>query len=364
MGWENDYSLPDNINWQEVLEIASEQELEAIALDGYDVFLSKNPGVVSAFRNPATKPLMLAAIGRLKMTELSSLQHLAALVKLADILHKKEIPFLLMKGFSCGQFYPNPKHRPCGDIDIYPGEKFEASNKALRAEGVNVDPHYYRHSVSFVKDVMIENHRILADLRGPKKLTRALEAQLEAEAAKSLLEGRRVRIQEIEVPGAVFPSADFNAIFLPWHMSAHFEFERVKLRHLLDWALFLVNEGKNIDVEMFRAAKRKYTYGFSKIADIVTAMALKHLNMPVNDIPLGIVEDANNCDMELEERVFNYMFAGKPRERSRNVWQFRWNNTKLVWQERWKYKELFGMGVLRFLFHKMFGVIFRVGDDE
>lgn len=363
MGWESDYTLPEDIDWQEVLEMASEQGVEAIALDGFDVYITKNPGAANPVKNPNTKPMMLEAIGRLNLTEFTNLQHLAALMELAEILQKKDIPFLLMKGFACGQYYPNPKHRPCGDIDIYPA-RFEKSNQALEESGIAVDPHYYRHSVSEIKGVMLENHRILCDLRGPKKQTRALEAQLEAEAKRCLEEGRAVRVQDVDIPCAVFPSANFNALFLPWHVSAHFEFERVTLRHLLDWALFLVNEGKDIDVEMFREAKRKYTYGYSKFADIVTALALKHLNMPAGDIPLGIVEDAYNCDMGLAERVFNYMFVGQPRERDRNVWKFRWNNTKRVWKERWKYKELYGMGVVRFLFHKMYGVLFKVGDEE
>lgn len=364
MGWESDYSLPEDINWQEVLEMASEQGVEAIALDGYDIYLSKNPGVVSAFKNPATKPLMLAAIGRLNMTEFNNLQHLAALVELAEILQKKDIPFMLMKGFSCGRYYPNLKHRPCGDIDIYPGEKFETSNEVLKAAGVDVDPHYYRHSVSFIKDVMIENHRILADLRGPKRQTGALEAQLETEAAKSIEAGGSVRIQEQVIPGAVFPSANFNALFLPWHVSAHFEFERVTLRHLLDWALFLVNEGKGIDVAMFREAKRRYSYGYSKLADILTNLSVRYLGMPVESIPSAIVEDAAGLDNRLADKVFDYMFVGQPRERDKNIWKFRLNNVKRIWQERWKYKEVYGMSVFGMLFYKVYGVLFKVGEEE
>lgn len=364
MGWESDYTLPDAINWQEVLDMACEQGVEAIALDGYDVYLSMNPGVVSAFKNPATKPLMLAAIGRLNMTEFNNLQYLAALVVLAEILQKKDIPFMLMKGFACGQYYPNPKHRPCGDIDIYPGEKFEASNEALKTAGVDVDPYYYRHSVSFIKDVMIENHRILADLRGPKRQTRALEVQLEAEAAKSIEAGGKVRIQDVDVPGAVFPSANFNALFLPWHVSAHFEFERVTLRHLLDWALFLVNEGKDIDVAMFREAKRKYSYGYSKLADIITNLSVRYLGMPTESIPSGIVEDAVGFDNQLADKVFDYMFVGQPRERDKNIWKFRLNNVKRIWQERWKYKRVYGMSVFGMLFYKVLGVLFKVGEEE
>ena len=364
MGWDTDYSLPSNINWQDVLEMASEQGVEAIALDGYDVYLSKNPGVVSAMKAPETKPLMLQAIGRLNMTEFNNLQHLAALVELAEILQKKEIPFMLMKGFACGQYYPNPKHRPCGDIDIYPGERFEASNEALKAAGVEVDPHYYRHSVSYIKDVMIENHRILADLRGPKKQTRALETQMESEAAKSMEEDKKVRIQDVDVSGAAFPSANFNALFLPWHVSAHFEFERVTIRHLLDWTLFLVNEGKDIDVSMFRDAKRKYTYGYGKLADILTNLAVRYLGMPTESIPAAIIDDAVGFDNGLADKVFDYMFVGQPRERDKNIWRFRLNNVKRIWQERWKYKEVYGMSVFGMLFYKIYGVLFKVGEEE
>lgn len=364
IGWESDCSLLEEINWQEVLNMASEQGVEAIVLDGYDISLSKSPGVVSAFKDPATKPLMLAAIGRLNLTEFNNLQHLAALVELAEILQKKDVSFMLMKGFACGQYYPNPKHRPCGDIDIYPWKKFEASNEALKASGVDVDPHYYRHSVSFIKEVMIENHRVLADLRGPKRQTRALEAQLEAAAVKSIEAGGQVRIQEQVIPGAVFPSANFNALFLPWHVSAHFEFERVTLRHLLDWALFLVNEGKDIDVAMFRDAKRKYSYGYSKLADILTNLVIRYLGMPTESIPSAIVEDAVGFDNRLADKVFDYMFVGQPRERDKNIWKFRLNNVKRIWQERWKYKEVYGMSVFGMLFYKVYGVLFKVGEEE
>lgn len=364
MGWETDYTLPDSINWRVVLEMASEQGVEAIVLDGLDVYLSQNPGAVSPVKTPQTKPLMLEAIGRLNLTEFNNLQHLAALMELSEVLSKNQIPFILMKGFACGQYYPNPKHRPCGDIDIYPGEWFEKSNEALNKAGIGVDMHYYRHSVSYVKDVMVENHRVLCDLRGPRKQTRELEKQMEGEAEWSFYSGKQAIVDGVEIPGGKFPTADFNALFLPWHISAHFEFERFTIRHVLDWALFLTHEGKNIDVDKFREAKKKYTYGYSKFADISTALAIKHLKMPVEVIPLQIVKDAYNTDDALVSRAYDYMFVGQPRERDENLWKFRWNNTKRIWKERWKYKELYGMGVGRFLLYKLYGVIFRIGEDE
>lgn len=364
MGWAGDYTLPYGINWQEVLKIASEQDVEAIALDGYDVYKLSNTAGPSQMKDPKTRPFMLEAIGKLYMTEVNNLQHLEALVELSSILSNKEIPFVVLKGFACGRYYPNPMHRSCGDIDIYPIERFVESNEALKAAGIEVNQHYYRHSVSKIKGVMLENHRILCDLRGPQKQTRALEVQMEAEAKRSIKNGKPVRIKEHDIANAVFPSANFNALFLPWHVSAHFEFERVTLRHLLDWALFLVAEGRNIDVEFFREAKKRYTYGYSIFADMLTALAINRLGLPIDSVPPEMVEDASKIDSSLCERVFDYMFVGQPRKRDANVWRFRMNNTKRIWQERWKYKEVYGMSVSRFLLYKVGGVMFNAGGDE
>lgn len=217
--------------------------------------------------------------------ESSYKQHLDTLKELGNVLQKAGVPFLLMKGFACGKYYPIPRHRPCGDIDIYPGEWFEKSNDAFKEAGIGVDMHYYRHSVSYVKDVMVENHRVLGDLRGPRKQTKALEAQLDSEAEWSFYSGQQAVVDGVERQGGKFPTADFSALFLPWHVSAHFAFEKVTIRHLLDWALFLTHDGKHIDVEKFREAKRKYTFGYSKFADLLTALALKYLKVPADDIP-------------------------------------------------------------------------------
>lgn len=362
MGWESDYTLPPDIDWKAVLTMATEQGVEAIAIDGYQALKAKNPHTNLTLDSLENKPLLLEYLGRLRLVEHGNMQRLAALVELSKIMQGKQIPFLLMKGFACGQYYPNPAHRPCGDIDIYPGDKFDESNEALKSAGIEVEPYYYRHSAATINGVMVENHSILCDLRGPRHQTRDFETQLEAEGKKSIIEGKDVAIGGNVIAGAKYPTANFNALFLPWHVSAHFAFERVTLRHLLDWALFLINEGKNIDIELFREAKKRYIYGYSKFADILTNMSLRYLRIPADCIPTAIVEDAQCCNDNLADRVFNYMFVGKPRERDANVWKFRRNNIKLIWKERWKYKELYGLSTSAFFYQKAMGVLFKTGE--
>lgn len=360
MGWETDLSLPQDVEWAAVFELAKEQGVVAIVLDGLDICQAKNPEINLVSIND--KPLLLEAIGQVQAIEISYQKHLAALKELAKILGGHGVPFILMKGFACGQYYPIPKHRECGDIDIYPGDKFEESNRALIDTGIGIDDHYYRHSVSVVKGVMVENHRVLCDLRGPRKQTRELELQLEEEAEWSFYSDKRIVVGDETVEAGRYPTADFNALFLPWHVSAHFMFERVTLRHLLDWARFLVNEGKNINVEKFSEAKRRYSFGYGKIADILTNLSLRYLNMPTNDVPDAIITDACAFDNLLSDKVFDYMFTGQPRERDKNVWKFRLNNVKRIWKERWKYMEVYDTSVLMFTIRKVWGVLHGVGE--
>ena len=362
MGWECDFTLPPDIDWKAVLTMATEQGVEAIAIDGYQAIKSKNPNTNLSLDSFENKPLLLEYLGRLRLVEQGNRQRLAALTELSEVLNGQQIPFLLMKGFACGQYYPNPSHRPCCDIDIYPGDKFDESNEVLKAAGIEVDPNYYRHSVSYINGVMIENHRVLCDLRGPKRQVREFEIQLESEGKRSMVAGKNVVIDGKIIPVAKYPSANFNSLFLPWHVSTHFAFERVTLRHLLDWALFLKVEGKEIDLGLFKTAKQKNTYGYGKLADVLTALSIRCLNMPTDNIPSPIIYDALKDTTKLSEKVLNYMFSGQMRERDERVWKFRLNNVKKVWRERWKYRELFNMNVFVFLYYKTKGVVFREGE--
>ena len=363
MGWETDFSLPEDVDWKGVLSIAQEQGVNAIAVDGLEVYMNNQPQDSPSKSSAAFKQILLEAIGGLQMVEYNYMNHVAALTELSEILNNKGIPFMIMKGFACGQYYPNPKHRPCGDIDIYPGDKFDESNQALKEAGVDSDPYYYRHSASYIRNVMIENHRVLGDLRGPRKQTKDFEEWLEREANKSLTEGKQAIVSNQAIKGGVFPTANFNALFLPWHVSAHFAFERVTLRHLLDWALFIKQDGRHIDLVMYRDAKNRFTYGYSKLADILTNLALRYLKMPTECVPQQIVTDALGNNNELADRVLDYMFEGQLREKDNNIWKARWNNVKRVWQERWKYEEIYDMSMFAFLFHKGTGAIFNVGND-
>ena len=87
---------------------------------------------------------------------------------------------------------------------------------------------------------MVENHYDIVNRYAGKS------GRMEDDMFKQMAtEGRK----EVVVDGikVYLPSATFNGIFLLRHASAHFAGSHITLRHLLDWALFVDKQWKEID---------------------------------------------------------------------------------------------------------------------
>ncbi len=87
---------------------------------------------------------------------------------------------------------------------------------------------------------MVENHYDIVNRYAGKS------GRMEDDMFKQMAtEGRK----EVVVDGTkvYLPSATFNGIFLLRHAAAHFAGSHITLRHLLDWALFVDKQWKEID---------------------------------------------------------------------------------------------------------------------
>lgn len=69
MGWETDFSLPEDVDWKDILTIAQEQGVNAIAVDGLEVYMNKQPQGSPAKNSAVFKQILLEAIGGLQMVE-------------------------------------------------------------------------------------------------------------------------------------------------------------------------------------------------------------------------------------------------------------------------------------------------------
>ena len=187
------------------------------------------------------------------------------------------IEMMVLKGYGLSLNYPVPAHRPVGDVDVYlnddddpslrPFDQLRAGeaqgkldsgqarlpawrrgDEVIRRRGIAIDYSHHHHSVFSWKgphstgsgQVMVENHYDIVNRYAGKS------ERMEDDMFKQMAtEGRK----EVVVDGikVYLPSATFNGIFLLRHASAHFAGSHITLRHLLDWALFVDKQWKEID---------------------------------------------------------------------------------------------------------------------
>ena len=133
------------------------------------------------------------------------------------------VPYVILKGSAAAQYYPNPKYRVMGDIDIMTRrEDFEVACEQLLAAGFqeeqNVD--IIRHR-GFEKGIIcVENHIYFASLNDPK------QAQyLDDLIIKNINESHYL-------PDLV------NGLVLLEHISQHLE-HGLGLRQIIDWMMFI-----------------------------------------------------------------------------------------------------------------------------
>lgn len=347
IGTETEFAIPENVDWKEVYELSCSQGVSAIAYDGLQKLYDKCGRL--SLDSPEYMNIKYEWFARIVSVETNYARQLEIVSKLEEVFEKEKMPFMIMKGISVSKYYPIPEHRECGDVDIYLGQNYMRSNLLLKENGIGYDEYYYRHSASHINGIMVENHCVLCDTRGPKS-TKLLERQLENLAGKCLA----------GESGQVYPTPDFNALFLPWHVSAHFAFEKVTLRQLLDWALFIWKDGLRIDENLFLEAQDRYKFGYSAFSNVLTALSVDKLHIPAESLPSFLLSGAEFADKQLCAKVFDYMLIGHPKERDERVWKSRLNNIRRIFSESWKYRELYNMSALGFLMYKAKGVI--LGD--
>lgn len=172
----------------------------------------------------------------------------------AELMHTRGLHTLVLKGVAASQYYPNPWHREYGDLDCYlyrvvDGKVtwngcYEEGNGIAEQAGYAVNREHYKHSHINYEGLEVENHQFSLSIKDGKD-TKALERHLR-------------RLVELQGGGEVIgdsmlrtPSADFNALFLTAHAMSHFLYESIKVRHVMDWALFLKRKQGNVDWHSF-----------------------------------------------------------------------------------------------------------------
>lgn len=242
--------------------------------------------------------------------------------KLYTLLRSEGVSPILLKGQGAARHYLDPLHRQCGDIDLYIGEaRFEQVNRLLRQDGVETLEPSAKHSHFEWNGVVVENHRILAQMKAPganRILQNIIASWYESGMAESFsLDGCEVDV----------PPATFDVLFLLQHAVNHLMASGIGVRQICDWACLLHSQKKTIRRETVAEELRRL--GLDKAARIIGAFAVDYLGLPIEDLPLPFDKnDESLCGFLRDEIWTGGNFGMKdPRKTPRpdGYWSGKWH---------------------------------------
>ena len=225
--------LSDTIDWKTVRDIADEQGLTAIVLDGIQQ--------LPELKRP-TQVLLLEWIGEvLQSYEYRYEQYRRTIAEMAGFYNSHGYKMMVLKGYACSLDWPKPGHRPCGDIDIWQfGEYKKADNLLAKEKGVSIEEDRHHHTVFNWGEFAVENHYDFINVhshKSSKGLEKIFKELGQDDSHSILINGEMVFL----------PSPNLHALFLLRHAVSHFAAEGITLRNVLDWAFFMEKHSKEVD---------------------------------------------------------------------------------------------------------------------
>lgn len=336
--------------WRDVMALAERQGVAAIAFDGvqklHDAYGKK---IKTAGETPAEwMQWVFECTGMMTLYEQRSQQQQKVIEELAEIWGHEGIQMMVFKGQANAPFYPVPNHRATGDIDCWLFGEAEKGDEIAKAHGADVSFDWYRHSKIAYSGETIENHRVMSHTHGSKKkqeMERELQLMLQSE-----------RLMFIDGCGkAMMPSPQFNACFLTYHGLHHFTSEGLRMKQVLDWAVFLKKQQEDVDWEAFDAFCGRYSLG--RFAAVMNYIASEYLGVELSD---KIKKDGVYAEKVVRSTLYDddYLFnAGL------SDWKVRWLLVKnMLTRDRWKYEEVAGENVWKHLCQSILGFVSKAED--
>ncbi len=317
--------------WQEAFAEGARQGVAAIMMDGLQRLLDS--GTLQSELQPPREVKMKWAAHTVAV-ERRYRHHETVIAKLAGFYATHDVRMMLLKGYGLSLLYPVPSHRPCGDIDIWlHGDQQRADSLLSREMGIKIDEGHHHHTVFHVDGAMVENHYDFLNIHAHLS-SRQLERELKRLAASG---GETVMVGGSEV---ILAPADFNALFLLRHAGAHFAAEEIKLRHVLDWVVFLNRYSKEVDWDSFLQTVRRQN--MHRLLHCLNGICIEHFGVPASVFP------PFERDRDLEERVLQDILHPQYPDKSAlrgNLFRSFCFRLRRWWGNRWKHRMVYREGL-------------------
>ena len=207
----------------------------------------------------STLPFLLSYIKN--PTILNSLKHQTKLMmlnyyqieqftrRIADLLEKNGISYVLLKGISLADFYPVPEYRKLGDVDIYINDKemFNRAEELLLANGYTKDDEISDHHQGYLYKVPQTGRTMILELHyrivGLYQYAPANKIVDDVFAANTFSPAMQT-VNDRNYP--VLPPTEYT-FYMIHHMLKHYLYSGFGIRLLCDFTFFLGHNYTAID---------------------------------------------------------------------------------------------------------------------
>ena len=245
------------VDWDEVINIASAHGISAIAFDGLEKAVKCNP----EYKDKIPKPLLLQWCGQAVHQTSLFKKNWSVACSLALLLSEHSIEAVVLKGRSIANYYPIPEHRYSCDLDLYvAGVDWERACEILEAKEIHLEREVYKE-VEFCYDgLYVEMHRYITPVRGNKTLLR-FEKYL-----RSLLE--HYPKTYFEGTSLLCPPLMFTVMLFIEHSLGDLLHGKLTLKHVVDWVVL-----RKQDINRAELESRCKEFRFDRFLPLMDALA-------------------------------------------------------------------------------------------
>lgn len=333
--------------WGQLKEMANFQGVSAIVLDGLHVVLNElgTSCFNRTFSQEAWKVFILQWIGEVQQYyEAGNIQQMIVVDNIQKLWAEVGINMMLMKGLAIGAYYPEPKHRAPGDIDCFLFNDYVKGNEEAKKWANKVDEDWYKHSVIYYKGQTIENHQYFVLTREGKS-----SKHLNQTLCNTL---KDTQFETLTGTSVLLPPPMFNATFLTYHALSHFLEEGLRLKQLVDWAMFLKRDADKVNWPIFYSICEKYH--LRRFADVATDFAVHYLGINLNNPHICIDSPYTAKVVSSTLNDNDYVFSS-----GKSGWANRLHIVRNLFKYRWKYHDIYQHSVLKQLYYYICGFLFR-----
>ena len=238
---------PSKEEWGQIFLMCQQQAIAGVVLDGLERLLAEQ-------RPPQL--LLLLWIGDVQHIEVAYSLQCQRAKELRVIFQKIGSLSSVLKGIGFSQYYPVPRHRQGGDIDLWVDGDRKAIMEWLRSQYEIAHVVWHHVDAKIFDDVETEIHFHPGWLYNPiynKRLQRWFEER----------KGKQFEVNESL--GFAYPTIEFNVVFALVHLYHHLIEEGVGIRHIVDcYYLLKANTNNHQELENERISSISNTIALQR----------------------------------------------------------------------------------------------------